>query len=147
MRRFCGPILAMSALAICGMGLLATTNSASATVVSNVPIHQHIQGDRVKLPVENVARRGGRRGGYRGGRYNRRYYGRRYRGRRRGYGHYYRGYWYSNPWWIVGTGVAIGAGAAAASGGRCGWVSRQCTARWGYGGPNYWGCMRYDRCN
>jgi hypothetical protein len=139
MKRIFGPILAVSALAMSGLGLLATTSSVSAALVSNVPIYQHLQGDRVELPVENIARRGGgRRGGYhRGGRrggYNR---------RRRGYGHYYRGFWYASPWWIVGTGVAIGATTS----GRCGRVSRQCRARWGSGGSNYWGCMRYDGCD
>ena len=157
MRRMFKPILAMTALAVSGLALMAPVGPASAAVVSQVPIYFQIQGNVVELPVEEVAHRGGRRGGARRGgrrggarrggrrgRIHRGRHGHRYsRHRRRGYGHRYRGRWYANPWWIVGTGVAIGA----ASGGRCGWVSRQCTARWGYGGSNYWGCMRYDGCD
>lgn len=103
------------------------------------------------------------RGGFRGpryatGRYYRRHHGPRYRHRRPGYRHYYGGYWYGWPWW---------AGAVAypyyndyyynddyyaddyyapAVGGRCGAIHRACVARWGYPGPNYDGCMRYDNC-
>ena len=151
MRQMFKPILAMTALAVSGLALMAPVTTASAAVVSQVPIYFQIQGNVAQLPVEQVAsrkraRRGARRGGRRG-RIHRGRHGHKYsRHRRRGYHHRYRNRWYASPWWIIGTGVAIGAGAAAASGGRCGWVSRQCTARWGYGGSNYRGCMRYDGC-
>ena len=90
--------------------------------------------------------------------YYRRHHGPRYRHRRPGYRHYYGGYWYGWPWW---------AGAVAypyyndyyynddyyaddyyapAVGGRCEAIHRACVARWGYPGPNYDGCMRYDNC-
>ena len=140
MRQMFKPILAMSALALSGLGFMTPVQTASAAMISPVPAYSLIQGSGVQLPVELVARKRHRHGGY-----NRHRHGHRYKYRRHGYGHYYRGYWYSVPWWIIGTGVAVGAGAAAASG-RCGYVSRQCSARWGYGNSNYWGCMRYDNC-
>jgi hypothetical protein len=31
-------------------------------------------------------------------------------------------------------------------GGRCARAHRACVARWGYGGGNYDGCMRYENC-
>ncbi len=36
---------------------------------------------------------------------------------------------------------------APAPGGSCSRWSRRCTANWGYGNPDYWGCMRYHGCN
>jgi len=36
-------------------------------------------------------------------RYDRRRHGPRYKNRRRGHRHYYRGYWYSSPWWFYST--------------------------------------------
>ena len=105
MRQLFKPILAMSALALSGLGLMAPVTPASAAMVPQVPAYSHVQGSGVQLPVELVARRH---------RYDRHRHGNRYRHRRHGYGHYYGGYWYRTPWWILGTGLAIGAGAAAA---------------------------------
>jgi hypothetical protein len=31
-------------------------------------------------------------------------------------------------------------------GGRCGYWSQRCINNWGYGGPNYRGCLRYHGC-
>ncbi|MEM8646860.1 MAG: hypothetical protein AAGF86_10995 [Pseudomonadota bacterium] len=36
---------------------------------------------------------------------------------------------------------------APAPGGSCGRWSRRCTANWGYGNQNYWGCMQYHGCH
>ena len=148
MRKLFKPILAMTALAVSGLALMAPVTPASAVVTSNVPIYEYLQGDQAEQPVEYVASRKRHRNVKRNRHrnYDRRRHGNRYRHRRAGYRHYYRGRWYANQWWLLGTGLAIGVGAAA-SGGRCGYVSRQCTARYGYGNGNYWGCMRYDNCN
>ncbi len=150
MRQIFKPILAMTALAVSGLALMAPITPASALVAPNLPSYSEIQGDVAELPVENVAKKRRSSNRHRRGsnrhRYSRHRHGNRYKHRRRGHRHYYRGYWYASPWWMLGTGLAIGAGAAA-SGGRCGYVSRQCTARYGYGNSNYWGCMRYDNCN
>jgi len=149
-RQIFKPILAMTALAVSGLALMAPIAPASALVAPNLTSYSEIQGDVAKLPVENVARKKRSSNRHRRGsnrhRYSRHRHGSRFKHRRRGHRHYYRGYWYASPWWMLGTGLAIGAGAAA-SGGRCGHVSRQCTARYGYGNSNYWGCMRYDNCN
>ncbi len=150
MRQIFKPILAMTALAASGLALMAPIAPASALVAPNLSSYSEIQGDVAELPVENVAKKRRSSNRHRRGsnrhRYSRNRHGSRYKHRRRGHRHYYRGYWYASPWWMLGTGLAIGAGAAA-SGGRCGYVSRQCTARYGYGNSNYWGCMRYDNCN
>lgn len=152
MRQMIKPILAISALALSALGLVAPVNTASAAMISPVPAYSHIQGSGVQLPVELVARKRRHGHGYNrhrhGHRYNRHRHGHRYRYRRHGYGHYYGGYWYRTPWWILGTGVAIGAGAAAASsgGGYCAEKSRACARNWGPSGPDYDGCMRYEGC-
>ena len=152
---------------LCFSGLLALTpiQSASALSPGMTPISQMLGGVAEQLPIVNVQNRARRnRGGAnrnrarrnRGGAnrnrvrnrraYNRSRHGRRYPGRRAGYGYRYGGYWYSNPWWIVGTAAAIGAGAAYA-GGRCERISYLCEENWGRGGSDYWGCMRYEGCD
>ena len=137
MRKIFKPVLAMSALALSGLAMMSPATPAAAAMVSQVPAYSHITGIGVQLPVELVANRH---------RYDRRRHGKRYRNRRSGNRHYYRGHWYASPWWILGTGLAIGAGAAAASGGRCAVKSQACARNWGRGGPDYEGCMRYEGC-
>ena len=140
---------------LCFSGLLALTpiQSASALSPGMTPISQMLGGVAEQLPIVNAQNRARRnRGGANRNRvrnrraYNRSRHGRRYRGRRAGYGYRYGGYWYSNPWWIVGTAAAIGAGAAYA-GGRCERISYLCEENWGRGGSDYWGCMRYEGCD
>ncbi len=111
------------------------------------------------------AYRSGSRGGsaYRGGRnrgnanryhgnnryaYNRHRDGHRYRHARPGYGYCRYGWCYSSAWWLAGLGTAaiIGTGAAYA-GGYCERMSYLCAENWGSGGPDYWGCMRYEGCD
>ena len=170
-------IFAAGTLCFGGLLALTPIQSASALSPGMASVSQMLGGVAEQLPIENVQNRvrrnrGGsnrnrarrNRGGAnrnrarrnRGGAnrnrarnrhsYNRHRHGRRYRGRRGNYRHYYRGYWYANPWWIVGTAAAIGAGAAYA-GSRCERISDLCAANWGRGGPDYWGCMRYEGCN
>ena len=160
---------------LCFSGLLALTpmQSASALSPGMTPINQMLGDAAEQLPIENVAQRRGNRGGAkRGGRnrggakrgganrnrarnrgvnrraYNRHRHGRRYAHRRTGYRYRYGKYWYNNQWWLAGLGAAaiIGTGAAYA-GGHCARISNLCAANWGSGGPDYWGCMRYEGCN
>ena len=96
MRQLLKPILAMSALALSGLGLVTPVNTASAAMVSPVPAYSHIQGSGVQLPIELVKKKH---------HYNKHRHGHRYRDRRHGYGHYYRGYWYAVPWWLGAAAV------------------------------------------
>lgn len=83
---------------------------------------------------------------------------RHYRGHRRHYRHwggpsiyfgigspyYYGGYpyYYSSPYYYPRPRYRRYYGG----GGRCTRAHRACVARWGYGGGNYDGCMRYENC-
>lgn len=93
--------------------------------------------------VTEVRRRG--RGGYR-------HRGYRHRGYRRGYPGLYFGfgaapfyygypYYYRRPYYAAPRYRRTYRG-----GGHCARAHRACVARWGYGGGNYIGCMRYERC-
>ncbi len=167
-------VFAVGTLCLSGFIALTPIQSASALSPGMTPISQMLGGVAEQLPIVNVQNRARRnrggarrnrgarrsrggarrsrarrnRGGARRSRhaYNRRRHGRRYRGWRRGYRHHYRGFWYANPWWIVGTAAVIGAGASYA-GGHCDRISDLCVANWGHGGPDYWGCMRYEGCD
>ncbi len=90
----------------------------------------------------------------------RRHYGhRRYYGHRRHYRHwggpsiyfgigspyYYGGYpyYYGSPYYYR---PRVRRYRHYGGGGRCTRAHRACVARWGYGGGNYAGCMRYEGC-
>lgn len=138
MRKIFKPILAMSALALSGLAMMSPVTPAAAAMVSQVPVYSQITGSGVQLPVELVANRH---------RYDRRRHGTRYRNRRSGHRHYYRGHWYASPWWILGTGLAIGAGAAAASGSHVDWCLNRYRS-YNVRTDTYRGYDGYDhRCN
>ena len=62
----------------------------------------------------------------------------RYRTRRPGFTNYYGGFWYAFPWWI--------GSAPYYYDDRCEYWQRRCVAEWGFGNPDYYGCMRYHGC-
>ena len=146
MRKIVRPILALTAFAFSGLTMLAAVGPASAALVSNVPIYQHIQGDRVELSITNVAQKGGhsRASRDRSVRYNRDIHGHRYRNRRAGYTYYDGRYWYRSAWWLVDDPTVIGVFGASSD--RCYYVSGQCTLRHGYGNGIFWLCMKNDDC-
>jgi len=146
MKKIVRPILAPILFAFSGLTMLAPMSPASAAPVTNVPIYQQIQGDRVEVSITNVAQRGGYGRANRNGnvRYNRDLHGPRYRSRRAGYTYYDGRYWYRSGWWLVDDTLVIGGFGASLE--RCSYVSGQCTLRHGYGNGIFWLCMKYDGC-
>ena len=73
---------------------------------------RHGDGDRNRKYRRGDDNRGydRRRGGERYARYNRRNHGHRYRDRRPGFSYYYGGYYYAQPWWMVGPGYGYAPG-------------------------------------
>lgn len=129
--------IALAGCALCAAGLtgLAPVQTVSAMPVSVQSAYQAIIGDRVGLPIVNVAKRH---------RYNRKRHGKRLRSRRGRHRHYRNGYWYAVPFWL---GAAAVSSATSSAGGRCEYKSRLCAQNWGNGGPDYEGCMRYEGCD
>jgi len=84
------------------------------------------------------AARGGRRGVRRGRRAGRRgFRGRRFarRGLYYGWPYYYSPYYYYGPRYNYSYG-----------GGRCSYWRARCADNWGYGGADFYGCLRYHGC-
>jgi hypothetical protein len=77
--------------------------------------------------------------------YQPRYHGQRYRYYRPGY-QLYGGWWYAFPWWLGAVGPRYYYPAQPQYGGRCEYWRQQCIRNWGYGGPNFRGCLRYHGC-
>ena len=161
------PLKMLSFGAIVGAFALANvTLGASAATVADVTATA--QGDIVQTASDVVAaKHRGWRNGYRGGN---RYYGRRHGGWRYGYRsgnryygrrHGYRGWGYVAPYWgypgsYYGPSVYVGPyydeaepryyDGAPPSGDRCAYWHRQCVKNWGANNPDYYGCMRYEKC-
>ena len=72
----------------------------------------------------------GWRGGYRGRGYVTPFWG-------------YSGYYFGPPAYY---GTPYDSYAEPPAGGRCDYWRQQCVRNWGDANPNYYGCMRYERC-
>ncbi len=136
--------------------LLVGNNAASATPAASTIAGSGVSGMVREASQITRVRRGGR-GGYRGG-------GRGYRGGWRGYrGGWgrYRGWYGGGPYFRFGAPYWYGGyypygynnfyyrppvRRAYRGGGVCGRAHRACVRNWGFPGPNYRGCMRYERC-
>ncbi|MEM8688048.1 MAG: hypothetical protein AAGF81_12000, partial [Pseudomonadota bacterium] len=58
-------------------------------------------------------------------------------------------YYYADPYYDYDPYYSSGYDytPAPAPGGSCARWSRRCTANWGYGNQDYWGCMQYHGCH
>ncbi|WP_421694111.1 BA14K family protein [Aestuariivirga sp.] len=144
------------ALAAMGAGLLGfPATQASAFTPAPAPA---IQSDANPLmtQVRDRGMNGGMNRGWNGNnrynrynnnwnnhRYNRRYHGNRCGSWSNNCRYRYGNYWYQNPWWLVGSGVALGVGIGAATaydGGGGGYGSRHvawCLNRYQSYNPRY----------
>ncbi len=144
--------------------LLALTAGSQAAPAGNA-LSPDAMPRQVQQPgdVEQVRRRG-RRGARRGARRHRfggrkRSGGRRFRGRRfRGpsfvlppvlpyYGGYYGSGYYPDYYYDPPVYSPPVYAPPRSYGGSCRRWSRQCSANWGHGNSDYWGCMRYHGCD
>lgn len=125
-------MLRRSLFGLAAMGLALFGVPAAGALALSVPVQAPaVEGAPSKLLTEVGSGGSGYRGGssgYRGSygkprsyqryggypRYNRYRHGYRCNGWSNNCRHYYRGYWYQNPWWTypaIGIGIGIGAGA------------------------------------
>jgi hypothetical protein len=149
------------------VGMMLTPGATSASPTASGLANSGIAAIASEAnQVTKVRRRGRgfRRGGRRGGGFRR---GRRSRGFRRGGGFYYGGLGYGlgYPYYYGGYPYGYYGGypygyyddyyyrprirrsRRSYRGSRsCRRAHRACVSRWGYGGGNYDGCMRYERC-
>jgi len=89
------------ALAAMGAGLIgfSATEASAVTLMPQKPAAA-VADNSLLLEVRN----------HRDRRWDRRRHGTRYHRRSNRYRHYYGGYWYENPWWIlpmIGAGIAL----------------------------------------
>lgn len=148
----CGALLAPSgAAAAPAAGAVFTPGALPPGVFKSITIEkvQQRRRARARRRAARRARRGvrrGRRGVRRGRRFARHYRrGRRHRGPYIAIPYYYYGdpYYYYDPYYYGGYDYT----PVPAPGGSCARWSRRCTASWGYGNGDYWGCMRYHGCD
>lgn len=113
-------------------------------------VQQHRRARRRGIRRGN---RGVRRGRHAGRRLFRRHGGRRYRGPYLAFPRFVAPpYYYSDPYYDYPAydpyyGGYDNTPAPPPRGGSCARWSRRCTANWGYGNGDYWGCMRYHGCD
>ena len=132
--------LALTA-ALGGGALLLGAPAASAMIASALSSTGIVESAQTASPVELV--RHGRKHKYQPQRH-----GQRYRHRRGVHRHYYGGYWYSTPWWVLAPTYYYAPPIVRPPvlAGQCGYWHDLCVQNWGDRNANYYGCMRYQGC-
>lgn len=106
---------------------IAASGPATAAPLAGMTNTPAAQPESVsQLPVELVQQR----------RYNRQRHGDRFRSRRGRHRHFYNGYWYATPWWLITMPGQVR---------RCDRIERNCRIRFGRG-RDYRRCMRNRGC-
>lgn len=157
-------LLPLAALAVMCGSLTVPGQATAATAAGSVfapgalpqGVFQSTFAEKAQARRRPRARRRGARRGRRGARRLRRggrrvfrRRGRRHRGPRFAFRRIPIPYYYGTPYYAYDPyyGGYDYTPVPPPTGGRCARWSRRCSANWGYGNSDYWGCMRYHGCD